>query len=39
MAELRREAEAHRATVRPVPSQLDLPRVPTTLEQGARQPG
>jgi arylsulfatase A len=33
IAELQREAERHRATVKSVPSQLDLPRIPTTLEQ------
>jgi arylsulfatase A-like enzyme len=37
VADLQREAERHRATVKPGPSQLELPRVPTTLEQGRSQ--
>jgi arylsulfatase A len=35
VADLLREAERHRGMVKPVPSLLNLPRIPTTLEQGA----
>jgi arylsulfatase A-like enzyme len=34
VADLLREAERHRATIRRVPSLMSLPRVPTTLEEG-----
>lgn len=35
VADLQREAERHRATVKPVRSQLTLPRIPSTLQQSS----